>query len=410
MFDDEYNKMRAMLKAAEDAVKLSHTLSTDEIVRLTGYHTDWQSQFDSITAMVAADQLSIRNLLSPSLENELRSLSKALEPPPAINHLLREIEAAVRQAEQAMKAMNQGILSPAVLSGYSSLGNMLHDIGIQAAEIPTLSGIDIASGLLAPVEQYGKFLQDTVARLSAIDVEPMMSRALEGSILLAGDVLGANATITASMDASGAGSPGTPQVAPSRLILPFVLRDDLIASREDLPSLDVDELASHSPAHDAATRENRILQAIADVNTARRLAGEEETFTPTTRLIVAMKNLVFLVVRDIPTCGEFLDTLYFLLYESAGKDHLRYHESAGGRLTDDECEIIWRIKHLRAYFRHDTDHGKPADVRKKWRELRDDLQTLGFDKMPTSELEFRRLQARLIEEVERFVTTLRSRS
>lgn len=408
VLNDNYRMMLAVLKAAKEAVK-PPAWSTDEIVRLRKYHTDWQSQFNAITAGLTADQTGMREVLAPSFENELRSLRQALEPPPSIARLLSEMEAARGPSEQMLKGVTDGILSPAVLSGYRSLGSMLHDIEIQTAEIPRSSEIDSVASLLAPLEQYGKFIRESVESLSALDVEPTMRHALQGSILLASDVLGANVSITASMDASGVEGLATAQVAPSNLVLPFVLREELVAARQDLPSLDADDLAPHSRAHDVATRENRILKAIVDVNTANKLAGKQETFTPTTRLIIAIRNLVFLVVRDATTCGEFLDTLYFLLYEAAGKDHLRYHDSEGGPLTDDGCEIIWIIKHLRAYFRHDPDHGKPNDIRRKWRDLSDDLRSLGFDRMPTTEPEFRLLQERLVEEVERFADTLRRR-
>jgi hypothetical protein len=187
-------------------------------------------------------------------------------------------------------------------------------------------------------------------------------------------------------------------------VLPFVQRDELVAARKDLPSLNVVDLALYSPAHSVAQRANRILQAVFDVNTERKLKQKQETFSATNRMMIAVRDLPLLVVTNQSSFGDFLDTLYFLLFESAGDDHLRYLDSKGGELTDEECEIIWIIKHLRNYGRHDLDHGK--DVRKKWRDLDADLQTLGFNTLPKTHQEFRRMQTRILEMTEEFVTLL----
>lgn len=76
-------------------------------------------------------------------------------------------------------------------------------------------------------------------------------------------------------------SPDAPTTSADGLVLPFVQREELVAARENLSSLAIADLAGHSPAYEGARRANAIVQAIVDVNTARKLKQKRETFTHT---------------------------------------------------------------------------------------------------------------------------------
>ena len=96
-----------------------------------------------------------------------------------------------------------------------------------------------------------------------------------------------------------------------------------------------------------------------------------------------------------------------MLYESAGKDHLRFLTE--GYLREEECTIIWAIKHLRnKYLRHDPDHGKLSDIRKSWQDLSAKLALLGLSHLPASINDYRYLQQKLLQEVEQFLKRLLS--
>jgi hypothetical protein len=394
------------LKTMQSTAHLAelYRMPADEILRSTDNERDWQRQFDAIGALAASEQLNLRHLLLFTAADDLSRLQSALQPPNAIAEMIRGIEKDALRNESSLRELMGGVLSPAVLSGYSSLNTMMHDVGLQATAISSLERVKSATSLLAPVEQYGRFLQDTIGHIATVGVDPLMSRALQGSILLTDDILGANAEVTARLTPSAGESRFASMISPVSLALPFVQRDELVAARKDLPSLNVVDLALYSPAHSVAQRANRILQAVFDVNTERKLKQKQETFSATNRMMIAVRDLPLLVVTNQSSFGDFLDTLYFLFFESAGDDHLRYLDSKGGELTDEECEIVWIIKHLRNYGRHDLDHGK--DVRKKWRDLDADLKTLGFNTLPRTRQEFRRMQTRILEMTEEFVTLL----
>jgi hypothetical protein len=408
MIEDEIKKMLAIQKEAEKVVSLYRHPYEDEMLRMAQYQQDWQKQFASITGLTAIDQLNLSHVL-PQAGDEMGRLREALEPPSTIAKMMQQIDADAKRSQRSLLELTEGILSPSVLSGYNSLSEMLHNVGLQAAEMPSWVRMNFAESLLLPVEQYGRFLQETVDRLGVVELGSSMSRALQGSILLADDVLRVNAHIAELFGSTSFVPTSTTLTSRPSLILPFVQRDELVEAREELPSLEVADLAQHSPAHEVAARANRVLQGIFDVNRTRKLKGKAETFTPTTRLMIAVRDLPILVAHDESSLGDLLDTLFILLYESAGDDHLRYIDSEGGELTRDDCEIIWIIKRLRANARHDLDHGKPGSVAKKWRDLGEDLKALGLARMPSNEPEFRRLQGSLIERAEKFVIEILGR-
>ncbi|HUP66557.1 MAG TPA: hypothetical protein VM557_14905 [Thermoanaerobaculia bacterium] len=408
MIDDEIKKMLAMQKAVEQADSAYRKPYEDQILRMARYQVDWQQQFAGITALTARDELGLQHIF-PLADEEMRRLGEAIQPAPAIKKMMLEIEEEVERSERSLRELMEGILSPSVLSGYNSLSEMLHNVGIQAAEIPSYARMDFAHSLVAPVEQYGRFLQETVGRLAAADIAPSMSRALQGSILLADDVFGTNSNIL-ELFGSGSFEPtDTALLSSESLSLPFVQRAELITAREDLQSLEIGDLAQYSPAHEVAVHANRLLQGIFDVNRTRKLKGKEETFAPTTRVMIAVRDLPNLVAQDESSLGDLLDTLFVLLYEAAGDDHLRYLDAEGGELTRADCEIIWIIKHLRANARHDLDHGKPGTAAKKWQVLGKDLEALGLSHFPRTKPEFHHLQARLIQRAERFINAILDR-
>ncbi|MBI1885344.1 MAG: DUF262 domain-containing protein [Chloroflexi bacterium] len=58
--------------------------------------------------------------------------------------------------------------------------------------------------------------------------------------------------------------------------------------------------------------------------------------------------------------GEFIDALYFLLYEGSGN---------GQRLGDPLPDVVDDIKDLRTQVRHDVDHGPPSKAKTKMKKL-----------------------------------------
>ena len=65
-------------------------------------------------------------------------------------------------------------------------------------------------------------------------------------------------------------------------------------------------------------------------------------------------------VTGLKDYGEFVDALYFLLYEGSGN---------GQRLGDPPPDVVNDVKDLRTQVRHDVDHGKQGKAKAKMKKL-----------------------------------------
>lgn len=156
-------------------------------------------------------------------------------------------------------------------------------------------------------------------------------------------------------------------------------------------------LSAPSNAHRAAMLSTVLVNLVVDVNTAAKLSGKDEVFSPTSRGYRAIPVLNTTIARDSVTLGRIVNALYFLIYESAGANTLRFLADGGGPLKNEECEPIWWLKRLRNSEDHDLDHGPKRDRAGKWHSLARDLRSMGFERIPQTPIEFERLQIRLYE-------------
>jgi len=144
-----------------------------------------------------------------------------------------------------------------------------------------------------------------------------------------------------------------------------------------------------------------------ECNYAAKLAGNDEIFKWTTKAVESLVNLLKLTPRDKRNFADLVDALYFIFYEGAGTDKLRYLTLNGGTLNDDECNFIWHLKNLRnKLLRHDPDRGKEGDIRRAWKELSETLQWLGIECYPTESNDFQYLHSNLLRETRAFLSLL----
>src|SRR5947209_5208543 len=147
MIEDEIKKMLAIQKEAEKVVSVYRHPYEDETLRMAQYQQDWQKQFASITGLTAIDQLNLSHVL-PQAGDEMGRLREALEPPSTIATMMQQIDADAKRSQRSLLELTEGILSPGVLSGYNSLSEMLHNVGLQAAEMPSWVRMNFAESLL----------------------------------------------------------------------------------------------------------------------------------------------------------------------------------------------------------------------------------------------------------------------
>jgi hypothetical protein len=255
--------------------------------------------------------------------------------------------------------------------------------------------------LLEPSRMYTEFVQRTTWLLEQNENE-RVTKALRASLYLVERQWQALTPIISSIIAPLIDNE---PVSPVRgLTLPIVQQNEILTSPEAEAEEDETVLLQISPAARTAQTARDVLSLVIQCNEAAKIAGKEEIFKPTTRLLAASVDLFWIVPDEKQSFAEFVDCLYFIFYEGAGKDHLRFLADHGGVLSDSDSAFIWCIKHLRnKWLHHDADHGKESAIRKSWDELSAKFSWLGLGHVPITPEHFRHLHNCLLKEAEAFL-------
>jgi hypothetical protein len=268
--------------------------------------------------------------------------------------------------------------------------------------------LNLAARLLEPSKTYTEFVERTFQRIEQ-SKSTKVTKALQTSLHLAEEQF---LTTTSSLSAILAVPEDDELVLPPRsLILPVVQQDELIAVVEASDEEDEASLIQLSPAAKVAEEAKCILSLVAKCNEVVQVAGKHEIFKPTTRLLETFADFPWLLPEDKRTFADFVDCLYFIFYEGAGKDKLRFLNNYGGVLdASSDCDFIWCIKHLRnKWLRHDADHGKEADIKKSWKDLSAKFNALGLEHTPVTQQDFRHLHRSLLREANAFLRKILER-
>lgn len=260
---------------------------------------------------------------------------------------------------------------------------------------------DLSLRLLEPSRVYTEFVEQTVQRIEQSENEKV-SKALRASLYLAERQLLATSDALSAIVATPMDDEPASDVRP--LATPVVQQDELLAAPDISDEEDETALLDLSPAARAADNSKIILSLVVQCNEAVKVAGQSEIFKPTTRLLEAFSDFPWVLPVDKHTFADFVDCLYFIFYEGAGKDNLRFLNSNRGLLDEADCDFIWCIKHLRnKWLRHDADHGKESAIRKSWDELSAKFSWLGLGHVPITPEHFRHLHNCLLKEAEAFL-------
>lgn len=261
----------------------------------------------------------------------------------------------------------------------------------------------LADRLLAPYNGFSEFARETVGLLED-ESDPAREIALSGALVVAEEQVAAAADV--ALEAIEQPLENTGLIELPRFTLFRAQRADLLAALVLPEDATPSDLVRLSPSAETAQLAWQITKAVVDCNRLARTTGREEIFKPTTAFLDAQNNLPWIAAVDQPSFGNVVDYLYIMLYEAAGKDKLRFDPW----LTNEECAVIWTIKHLRnKWLRHDPDHGNQRGIEKSWGSLLEALTSLGASAYPTEATDFRNLHRRLLTEASDFLGNLKER-
>ncbi|MBU4307199.1 MAG: hypothetical protein KKB32_05125 [Acidobacteria bacterium] len=309
---------------------------------------------DIIKEMAQMQKLSAR-ITTPyhSIQEIIRSQSAVFEKLSAQIAAFSAIKFSIPQFSQATLALNVASIG---------LANRMKDIGLLTQREM------LSARLFEPHISYTNFVKHTVERLTA-NPTPHIAARLRGSLNLVEQQLLDNVDIVSNFIEL----PDDEDKPDDRRVLnaPFKQQDELLAYDAIEDETDTEAMTVISTTAQTVQRGRRVLALVTQCNEAGKTSKiGMEIFKPTTRLMIVFTDLPWISPTDQSGFAEMVDCLYFIFYEGAGKDNLRFLEKNGGPLTDADCDLIWCIKHLRnKWLRHDADHGEKKDIQKSWAEL-----------------------------------------
>lgn len=283
----------------------------------------------------------------------------------------------------------------------NSLIGRMKDIGLLAQREM------LSTRLLEVPNAYANFVSHTADRL-AENPTPEIAARLRGSLNLAEYQL---LDITDTFSSFIVVPEDDEEPERKRILnVPRVQQNELLDCEFVVNENDTVELINASSTAQTQQMARRVFELVVQCNEAAKISGlPVEIFKPTTRLITVCNDLPWISATDKWRFGDVLDCLYFIFYEGAGKDKLRFLEENGGPLTQADCDFIWCIKHLRnKWIRHDADHGNTKDIQKSWASLAQKFQWLGLANHPTN-ADFQFIHYKLLDLAEKFLLCILSR-
>ena len=262
----------------------------------------------------------------------------------------------------------------------------------------------LTSNLMVPSEIYSKFTQSQLLQLDDNMFGEEEAIAISGSILLAEEQLSTGTKVNVEVLNNLEDEEHEEESDKNIIVNLFEeQKTELLENAHLIETVSSTDLFRVSPSSQIACIARNVTKLAIKCNQMAKMNGRKEIFKPTTKYIEAQNQLQWLIVKTEMDLGIFIDSLYLMLYEGGGKDSLRFMDY----LEDDDCSIIWVIKHLRnKLFRHDSDHGKESSQRKSWRDLKKSLGFLGFDKLPIHEEELSQIQKVILNKTESFLESL----
>ena len=367
-----------------------------------------QSKFEHQWKSTLADLTGTSLKSFTEISRDFASRIKSDLTPRVYSDVEREIAALQRSVSMVAERPSA--------SAIASLTATIHGTSFLTAA-RWMRGLDAETGMIKlmfePSIAYGNFSTRTLAKL----IDPIADSrrvALAGSLLMADE----QAMRTASLLSPLADAIRADDVFHALPVFPLrpainryrVQRQELVEREDDLPdeSADYDSLVPFAPSAHSFDVARRCLELLALCNETNETCTGETIFKLTSMLLISFSSLLGTVAYNRMTLASVVESLYLALYESAGKDNLRYIKS--GHLTREECELIWRIKHLRnKWLSHDADHGSSRDIREARKLRLEALNWLGIERIPIAREDYAQVQQSLLKRTEEFLSLLLTR-
>jgi hypothetical protein len=297
-----------------------------------------------------------------------------------------------------IEALTGAFSRPASLAAVTTALGGIHDFVHKDA--------DLFRSFVNPFEAALRSLAES-ANLLLRAADPLQAHAIEQSVMLTDAQVRSSEDLLGKIAAGVTGNGDDIAQRSRRLLVPRAQRVQIRRSAVVVADLDADTLLATIPVGQMVLVTREIVTLVADINEICASSGKPVIFRPTSRILRVVAELPFALAVDRESFADVIDDLYWLLYEAPGANSLRYLATNGGPLIDSDCDVVFVVKRLRNFFRHDPEHGSDDEIEKKLAAVRDDLFARGFETLPNGREAYQRLQRILVEEVLGFLALLR---
>lgn len=140
----------------------------------------------------------------------------------------------------------------------------------------------------------------------------------------------------------------------------------------------------------------RIMEKAVIINRLCEAKNKDKFFKPTDKLVISAVEIATITCTSREELGKVIDALYFLLYENLERIKKVVTDNAVRNETVYHC--IFAVKSIRTDFRHDFEHGKEQDIKKKQKAINDCYKRY-CSKIPLKQKDFILLQKNLFQDI-----------
>ena len=391
----------------------------DELARSTSSRLLWP-QVDLSQLRLPLEHVRLfeqfQSPISSTIENVSKIFSEQIQLLTQVALPTANLTRLLAQQQLWTESLNESLLKANSFNSVSaSIRNVMltHELSTQRLLESVLKSPlyefqrNLTSRLMWPQSMFANFANKTIERIANANDE-RTAAVLECSLSIAESQLLTSSQVVATMVDGAAAQQAHPSDLPrNRLVLPFAQQTELLEGGQEIIAVDLEAALGNSQYAQLCRVALRVQLLFPQCNEAAKISLRREIFKPTTRFMEAMARLPWTLAKDQTGLANVVDYLFWMIYEGAGDDTLRYHIDGNGPLTTDECNFVFWIKFLRnKWLRHDPDHGKDAKIDKAWSDVAKALSAFGIDHLPVTRQHFYVLHRRMLEEAEKFLTLL----
>ena len=380
----------------QDALKLHRQITESPLVRIQAearaiaeMQQQMQQAFKPLSSTIS--ELSKTLAIQPRFAAEMTALQKAVQTHQiAFDEVakLSKLHASIPQFQVPDAFKQMQAQASLISSVYRDFGSQLRS----AALIPTTFSAEHIGSTARLIGKWKEQRREVESLMASISLTEAQSSSQEADIL----------DYPAVFDFSQLEEDEGDVFDLPTQNLYYVQRSELILVAKTTPAfLDDDNALNSLPTIQYFSVAQSVCRHVTRINRQCAVNGQQEVFRLTNRLaesLIALPNLVAVTEQQF---GEFVDYLYFVVYEGAGKDKLRFL----GLIDEADAEPVWMLKHLRNYFtRHDVEHGKDKDIQKKQERLGEVFTKLIGKPLPRNRRDFGNTQLRLLQLMEAMLT------